>query len=1149
MERKYVLSFTPNHGDSKSFLLALNSHYTVDNTNKGLLSFNPWGQYAADIIDDMKQARKVPHGLHITDFRSGEVDNIVNGKINNSPTETTNVTSGDNSNEGIELGKHTLRSKPLPSPVEGILFNISDKIEKSLAVDNVHDVYNALNVFSTTVSYMHKEAVSVGIELAKYIDESSPTHDLEVATAVKNIYNTMGAELSVLKHKVNIYAGSKSDELKFIDIIKASGYRSDKLSTAGNTKKASGTFLDKLANSLIANTTVNAINIALNHSKVKANSKSMLIKGIGINSLNVLSAEYMGSSVADVAYHVESEEFELLARAALTTVSEGKAFEGINIGTLLTTNEGTTSPHHESSTLIASSKGVMLPSTDKGNLLVSKEGITLQDTDKSTVALIKGASLQENLSKYTLIEVKEAVKFFIEGAKTKTTSIGINSTPIEESKVVNSKRGVKFRVYSSDALLVTLGIVSEDTDKSSVVSTKSTSLTPDVEDANVVTGARTERKSLDKSEFFLMSVGRYLFLEDSRLINAVDSNDFNDIEGASFAMPSGVHNVRLNESKLINDKEATNLEIEAAEPIKVHYTLNTRTDVADLINNFEGVNVEAERAKVLKENKGINHDSGEVDFTNIYVGNVNGDGGQFKFVGVKSELDDSSADPIFVMKANKVESNEYTGDDNMGIVDVHLDTLSRDGEPVGAKDVQLDNFNTGSTYSVKDIEMGTYNSNRNMVNPSPTFIEMVGEARSNDTTPNVELTLNDNVLVTNDFDYVTLENKLKDSIRKEVDQIVDYSYEQVAEVIEVEQDVALSRTVEVEIKESELDVNLEEVLTAIGVDTEIITEIHVVDEYTSPAEEVVVFSDTVDTFYRSNLIEDVHFEKHTRPSESDKVEEVHLDTDDRGFKYIEVESKFDDREHYTKIPDSFNVNVAEGLGYMNDKGYKTDYIAEYDSTSTGKELEIVIRSDENATNTLRVPVTVAEMNVSSKESEIGVEIGGSGVADNYRKLTISIASPDTATSDMGYKADMIDNTVTSRKENSYEVTVGVNGKGSTYSKVSIDITSSEAVDKYTEFETDITSTSLHDIKREQGVIVSERETYFSDPSYKGEDREQERADKLGEIESCNIGEVGGGEVTPTEPTPVTPPEPKNKIWSIMGKNYPSWQNWNPKKTR
>ncbi|MDR4436154.1 hypothetical protein [Bacillus tequilensis] len=180
----------------------------------------------------------------------------------------------------------------------------------------------------------------------------------------------------------------------------------------------------------------------------------------------------------------------------------------------------------------------------------------------------------------------------------------------------------------------------------------------------------------------------------------------------------------------------------------------------------------------------------------------------------------------------------------------------------------------------------------------------------------------------------------------------------------------------------------------------------------------------------------------------------------------------------------------------------------------------VLNKDEIVEKGSRRLISITEEEESEKNSERILELYEDDEADKSRSSIMSMDTESTANSSSSYRIT-IEDEENSKRESAGEIHINVD----------------EVTDKAKSF---LISVSGEDEGQKDRLAILEltRETFSEKPN---------REYSVEEIDD----DLGIGLLPPEPPwkDPGTDLNKKGKVWLLMGKNYPAWNNWDNKKTR
>lgn len=300
-------------------------------------------------------------------------------------------------------------------------------------------------------------------------------------------------------------------------------------------------------------------------------------------------------------------------------------------------------------------------------------------------------------------------------------------------------------------------------------------------------------------------------------------------------------------------------------------------------------------------------------------------------------------------------------------------------------------------------------------------------------------------------------------------------------------------------------------------------------------------------------IKEVQHEKVVKVSYDASTRETDVHFTDKAERYVEYEGQDNEPEWYSR-DDRYYIGTSDG----NEGSY------------VGTVLDIDIpRQNEGGDRTTGMTIGESAVEQSYKK----MDLGGALPEDSegyYLDTRIKADEPKDMEMSENWTVQDIDIKGTEMSENwsVHDINIGGTEEGDRTARIdSISGLNEVARKRQDRGEMAVVEQEGYDLERRVQAELNESDSsakidpvleitkdkvdgHTVDRNFRTGISDSELGHKYKEIECDSDGDGEGGTVIPREPeNPVVPPDPKQKIWSIMGKNYPSWQNWNPKKTR
>lgn len=1147
--KTYTLSFTGLFSDRKEYVVAFNKHRNVLNTNDYIVAFNPWSRFTADIIDDMKLAKKRAVKTHKSLIKDAELASSFNAVIDKTTAQARIVSN----------------AVQLPIVVERFLYRVQAKVDSEISKASIYGNANIMEMQETVQRIVAQEAVNTKQEVASMVARSYDAKVSETFNALTMLRATMDNELG--ETLLLPYAASNT-KLDLSSLVAKAGYRTDKLDAPNKIK-------DILVGD---NINTQLTGIMMKHvykATTDIQAKGHLIKKDFIKSMGETATMYKDVYTARLEQGLEETSLiypgtgvvKVLESSTAVLTSRTDNDSDLPTATPVLSSDGSMESNRiEAGTVISGAKTDTKPVIEGGIFLSARKTVIEYPENAKVI-------LSRYVQNPSVLEVMKVLKVFnITGGVAK----------LEEAKALLVNPTLQDRMEMATITIAT-PTIEDNMDEAKVLNTVSSNsnggslLNADVFKAADTTSVETDNakviqtykgiypivenviEALWKKEFVGHAIGSaesatlYTKMNNGVIIGTdlAEISDQGDIEVELSIMSPVDQDVKEYEvaiAKITMDKNPYREDEVSISSIDVAHTENVtldtdmdfmtevdlniavqETDVQELLN----VNYQNEHS-VLVETLETPYNSERVYDT------------QFEHLeGTYSNIE-QDVDLQVTEKAHEESTKDIALEYFEGATELTLGLLTVLEESLGAAleanlldtsimvyedaqqehkllDVAIDVQEVGETIKEEDVLIETVETFSTIRTDIDTVIEY-GEQGHVDGEREVFI------------------NVLENSFLDDSGRIVELEELEESEATRGSLDVALEHT-ELADTESALDTTLE--------------ELEVFEFYDNPTE--------------TALDEYTEFRFSTTFTETDlqEVSEFRF-SENFGEAYYDVLSPYN-----TSIA-QLDTELQEEIlvGYLGDMDVSINVIEGYDRTT---EYPATAHEISDATD---VYVTT-ELEVREQETFDKLTGGKMHISDREE------ATPSDKNVDAYLADDELGDKVASG--------TAVVSEGELADKKAggkMTISDGELGDNATEFDSELTETDLADTVASGTAEIREGETATQkaggkmeiggqdlakhpEPEYEATDTETVLADeivnKVAEVREMSSadrlrllrGEIHRGETTelPEKPATVSeddigegklvPPQPteKKKIWSIMGKNYPAWNNWNPKKTR
>lgn len=311
--------------------------------------------------------------------------------------------------------------------------------------------------------------------------------------------------------------------------------------------------------------------------------------------------------------------------------------------------------------------------------------------------------------------------------------------------------------------------------------------------------------------------------------------------------------------------------------------------------------------------------------------------------------------------------------------------------------------------------------------------------------------------------------------------------------------------------------------------------------------------DTLTQLRQDEAVREVHYDRVVKLGQEPTTTDVHLSPIEGYERDVELEaydSQSEDgtRETMFKVAAPSELNGGETSTLLQG----TAPVGE--SATIGHELEAIDHSpEEGNTFTLIKAQEPSTMETSTGHTELeAVENENHSTGTAHSNFTLDIVEQDGGSNNPSYRLEIGggDGGETSTLVKTSAPTTHVSAEIDN-EREAVDTGHDNSVRKDPDYKLSITGEDGGKKKDpDVKLSITDQDLGEDQTILRGTGSSSEGAIKDTEKEAVSSPEGDGGEVQHNpNPNPQDPPAPKEKIWLIMGKNYPAWQNWNPKKTR
>lgn len=1146
----YVLSFTGLFADSKEYVLAFNKFKNVLSTNNYVVAFNPWLRFSADIIDDMKLAKKRAVKTERSLIKEANPEVAFNAVIDNGGAKAKQITS----------------NVQLPIYVEKFLFKAQARVDEEITKASYYGYANIQELTASIPMIIAEEAHNVKQEMAKTLlkrlDVKNDT--LEALKRIGNaIVDEMGDEGLLLPYT------ALNTGMDLSKLVPKAGYRADSLEGPEKVKEI------------------------LLGSQLNSQVQALVFKHI-----------YQATKdLSDVAHLVKKDFIKMSPEQATQIVpplGDG-VISGMEKATLLYPGTGSVSFMDTATVVLTSDTNIQEEHTH-ATIVFGRGTDIFKGTDKATALkagltkVMQGAENGKYLSQFktgSVFVIEQSARTLpaenpkpgqLEESRALLTSSVVDPLDTEEATVLNTAYvPTPGDLEESKVVMTKETSGAERTEEAKALNTKEVFAEDGMDQATVTYSSKSNYNGGDQAEANVIMTTEGMYNPIEEFIEALRKNE---VSGYGINKSDGMTWYMVNYNGNI-----VGIDLAEIGETELEVDISFMHPVDEVQKEYE-VSV----FKVMLDNKETIDDDVELDkaITTNYESTLDvevstGTTGHFEELIVDTEIERQVAVTFDSTEDIEVRQSEvFKISDRVFDTQFEGMTLSVENKEFN---VEVLHSEAGSSDMEHDVKLEHFERTKGMAvlalteilqsegfNPdSSSFIVNLEELEGGVFEGDEDVTLNYSEkaplvtrLLDTDLDTESVKGHVERWEDLFIEAVEDSTFADKWEVTELQffngasgtggdRDVKLEQvegfrqeaafretvlqTVEGSATGNDLDVRMEE-----------LEESQVGTVFQETSLEVLEEIDPSTQFHETALVEVTEFKfdggskevslnemtpyKYSAASKDTVLHEletsdVAMDTDvtvneteffernvelpaiEHGMEDVEnTLMPYDGVEHGDDIADKINRG---GKMTIAEREESTPSEVSYDATLAEGELsdklaggEAVIREDEVAGKKASGKMTIADPDAGENVTEFNAELADQELAEQAASGEAHISDGDTATPGKGGK-----------------------------------ITISEP-------------STPDDLKPEYQAENTDQEE--AEPIYNkvAEVREISSADRLrllrGEVTMQDLGEpvekpategdddVGIGVIKPI-------PTEKKKIWSIMGKEYPAWNNWNPKKTR
>lgn len=1133
--KAYVLSFTDLFSDRKEYVLAFNQHRNVYNDNNYIVAFDPWSRYGAVILDDMRLASKRRYNYHRSFIKDSRVI-IDEDAIIEKPTIHSKVISRSNiRKDDVGYGKVFIQAKPIPVKIEQAFIKMQSQVNEQINARLIHEDGNVIDFLGAIAKEVRYTAERLSIDLYKDLAKGAVTEEGaqlgEVLKDVKGVIERgLGEALLTPFTAVN-------DKLDLPTLLSLEGFSIDKMSSTENLSNI-------LVGSAITSQAQVLVSKEIHYAVTTSQMMSQLSKASALKMYNI---DRMGKSLGAMFY--EANQASSFENSSILFTKDSSVIEKGNGKVVLTTYS--TRAEKELGKIMLQGRAEDTGTSEHSIVVVGDPGLAETDIVRAIPLKVDYSHIYTDTVTAKAIDTRVAV----EGDNT-------------EGYILHSTKP---------------SVITNESEKGRFISPRPTIIDDARDEGKITTGVKSVVDFTDKSAVINhVLADTFNVMESYKLFNTFDSPNIDKLEAYKLfntynAMVEEQIPSSIDQSLIYDGAQPDELDNNVLRNIYDGFSPNEIMDVV-LRNQLDAVVEEGQNDSTLK-----NDWDGVIDrFEHGYFEELEKDTDLNLLRTVSDELPDTLTD---LQTLDQVVSNPDVSTDIHYIDIVYIEkerdadihtiargveesykdlTISKISETIGNKlfDTVLDNVVQTTTggenevdfdksvlgipgYGGKDVQLEVvessvpsasgYEVQLETIEDSHTgssknvFLDMVGTATAgSDVDTSLDTFIQPSYIIDN---LDTVLEKVEQSLHLELDKIVHYEQVEESTVLQLDKETSIEEFVTIEHLEGVQPVYYETLTAYNEVDRTLDTALETVTEFQQ--------NETIKDVQKDELIQ---FGNGNKPKDTDVVgletggREIEYEAQDSTPSYATMNAEYeayDSKEEHADKRVTGSIYIAqeemdmEGLpkeheGYMSEEEYSDKkittglVIGSEELADMSSEVEAYDSTDETATKKVTQGMVIGSDELMDKNSEY--EAYESTDEESLKRITTSMEQPSILEQfELDYDREAVE-TVTETTER--KITSGIS------------ITERpDNVDNVTEHQAVESKTSSADRLAVLRGFVSKED--ISD---------------LPEKEATLPNNDGIGEGVPVEPHPADP-RTKKKIWSIMGKQYPAWNNWNPKKTR